>query len=80
MSHIQELSYLIIESNKLAEWKSYAEDFLGMEVVPSPNDDGLRIRMDSRPYRFLIKKSESGEASDDLWAAGGGFGIGHGSA
>jgi 2,3-dihydroxybiphenyl 1,2-dioxygenase len=70
MSHIQELSYLIIESNKLAEWKSYAEDFLGMAVARSPKDDGLRIRMDSRPYRFLIKKAESGDASEDLWAAG----------
>ena len=52
MSHIQELSYLIIESNKLAEWKSYAEDFLGMAVARSPNDDGLRIRMDSAPTAF----------------------------
>lgn len=67
MSHIQELSYLVIESNKLAEWKTYAEDFLGMRVADAA--DGLRIRMDERPYRFLIKKAD-GQASEDLWAAG----------
>ena len=70
MSLIQELSYLVIESDKIAEWKSYAEDFLGLEVAESPAHDALRIRMDERSYRFLIKKAASGEASEDLWALG----------
>jgi len=68
MSHIQELSYLVIESNKFDEWKSYAENFLGMRVAESANE--LRIRMDARPYRFLIKKAADDQASEDLWAAG----------
>ena len=70
MSLIQELSYLVIESDKIADWKSYAEDFLGMQVAESAAQDALRIRMDERPYRLLVKKPTGGEASEDLWALG----------
>jgi 2,3-dihydroxybiphenyl 1,2-dioxygenase len=69
MSHIQQLSYLVIESNKTAEWKSYATDFLGMAVSEGPGDF-MRIRMDSRAYRLLFKKAEGKDASEDIWAAG----------
>lgn len=70
MSHIKQLSYLVIESNNLAEWKSYASDFLGMAVSKEASGGGLRVRMDARPYRFLIKPAEGREASEDILAAG----------
>ncbi len=69
MSQIQQLSYLVIESNKTDEWTSYAADFLGMQVAKDA-DGSLRVRMDSRPYRFLIKKAAGREASEDLSAIG----------
>lgn len=65
MSLIQQLSYLVIESNKTAEWKSYATDFLGMAVSEGPGDF-MRIRMDLRAYRLLFKKAEGKDASEDI--------------
>ena len=66
MSNIQQLSYLIIESNKIPEWKSYATDFLGMVFAEGKAGEFSKIRMDSREYRFLIKKAEGKEASEDI--------------
>lgn len=65
MSHLKQLSYLIVESNKREEWKNYATRFLGMEVAEC-NDDSLRIRMDDHAYRFIVKPGDS----DDIFAAG----------
>jgi 2,3-dihydroxybiphenyl 1,2-dioxygenase len=70
MSLIQQLSYIIIESGKTAEWKSYAADFLGMVVNEGQPGGFMRVRMDSREYRFLIRNAEGREASEDIWAAG----------
>ena len=65
MNHLRQLSYLIFESNKREEWKSYATQFLGMEAVEC-DGGSLRIRMDDHAYRFILKPGES----DDLYAAG----------
>lgn len=65
MDLIQELSYLVIESRRKAEWADFATRFLGMQVHDTPGD-GLRIRMDDHAYRFAVEPGDS----EDLWAAG----------
>lgn len=65
MQLIEELSYLIIESRKQTEWRTYASQLLGMQVCDA-EAGGLRIRMDDHAYRFLVKPGDS----EDLWAAG----------
>lgn len=70
MSGIRQLSYIIIESNKSEAWKSYVTDFLGMTCSEDPDGTFLRVRMDNRSYRLLIKGVKGGEASEDIWAAG----------
>jgi len=66
MNLIKELSYLVFESDKVEAWKSFATDFLGMQIPDEQPGNYLRIRMDERAYRFLIKPGNS----EDLWAAG----------
>lgn len=70
MSLIRQLAYLVVDSDKLAEWSSYATDFLGMRAALDDDGKTLRIRMDARSYRFLLRNMSGGEASEDLWAAG----------
>jgi len=69
VAHITQLSYLIIESNKIDEWRSYVTDFLGMLFTEDMAGKLIRVRMDERPYRLLIKPT-AGEASEDVWATG----------
>ena len=70
MAHITQLSYLVIESNKIDEWKSYVTDFLGMVFSEDKVGKFMRVRMDGRPYRLLIKPAVGRDASEDIWAAG----------
>lgn len=66
MNWINQLSYLVIESSKDLEWSRFASDFVGMEAVPARADRWLRLRMDDRAYRLLVKPGDS----EDIWAAG----------
>lgn len=64
MNLIKQLSYLVIESNKVAEWDTYANEFMGMQT----RQDGelLKIRMDEFSYRFIVQPGPS----EDLLALG----------
>ncbi|MCL1037977.1 VOC family protein [Shewanella submarina] len=50
---IRALGYYVAQTDKLSEWKAYAEDVLGMETRNAPNG-GLYIKMDDRPFRMLV--------------------------
>ncbi|MFY9962145.1 MAG: biphenyl 2,3-dioxygenase, partial [Pseudomonas sp.] len=53
MIEIRGLSYFVAMSENLSQWQRYAEDVLGMQVVPAPSG-GLYVKMDERPFRMLI--------------------------
>lgn len=61
---IKQLSYLVIESDKIDEWTGFASEFMGMEV--RREGELLKIRMDEFAYRFIVKQG----ASEDLLALG----------
>lgn len=65
MSYLKQLSYLIFQSNKQEEWKRYATEFLGMDVIDA-GQGSLRIRMDDHLYRFIMQPGDS----EDIFAAG----------
>src|SRR5262245_33389591 len=65
MAYLKSISYLIFETAKAEEWRTYASDFLGMEVREQA-DGSLKVRMDEHAYRFIIRPG-SGEG---LFAAG----------
>lgn len=50
---IHSLGYAVVSSTDLKTWENYAYNVLGMMVNEAPNG-GLYIKMDDRPYRFLI--------------------------
>jgi 3,4-dihydroxy-9,10-secoandrosta-1,3,5(10)-triene-9,17-dione 4,5-dioxygenase len=53
MMDIRGLSYFVAQIENLSQWQRYAEDVLGMMVVPAPGG-GLYVKMDERPFRMLI--------------------------
>lgn len=54
---IQALGYFVAQTTDLNKWQEYAQNVLGMMVSRSPNG-GLYIKMDERPFRFLIIEGE----------------------
>ena len=57
MSYLRNLNYLVLETKKLEEWRTFFTDFLGMEVV---QDEGrqFKVRMDGQAYRFIVRNGE----------------------
>lgn len=64
MTAIRELTYLVFESSKLAEWEAFAERVLGMDVARHAR--ALRMRIDDHAQRFLVREGPG----EDLSAAG----------
>ncbi|POX57215.1 2,3-dihydroxybiphenyl 1,2-dioxygenase [Streptomyces sp. Ru71] len=63
---IRALGYLRLETTKLAEWRTYTLDVLGMVEAAGTTEDTLHLRMDDRAYRLTIQAGDS----DRLLAAG----------
>lgn len=67
MNLIQQLGYLVIESNQRQAWEDFAQRFLGMMATPCPvNPANLKIRMDEHAWRFIVRPGPS----EDLMALG----------
>jgi 2,3-dihydroxybiphenyl 1,2-dioxygenase len=54
------MGYVVVDSNKLPAWKSFAADALGLHV-DQPHPDVLAFRMDDHARRLIVK---SGNAED----------------
>ena len=59
------LGYLVVESNKIGEWRRFGADAIGMHV-DQLTEDVLRFRLDDRECRFLIQRGPA----EDLMAVG----------
>lgn len=60
------LGYVVIESEKLDEWKTFAGDALGMHVERL-SDDLLTVRVDDRERRILIKRGPAEDVVSLGW-------------
>ena len=70
MMEIRGLSYFVAQIENLSQWQRYAEDVLGMMVVPAPGG-GLYVKMDERPFRMLIVEgAEAGYVASGWELAG----------
>lgn len=55
---VRSLGYVVIESTDPAKWLDYGTNILGLMVAPNMPDDGnVYLKMDERPFRFMITKS-----------------------
>ncbi|GJM39332.1 MAG: iron-dependent extradiol dioxygenase [Acidimicrobiales bacterium] len=53
---IRALGYIGVDVADVDAWQAYAA-LLGTMTVPSPTDDGFRIKVDDRPYRVIVQPS-----------------------
>ncbi len=54
---ITQLGYVGIEATDIEEWRRYACDFLGMQVV-DVGANTLHLRMDERPFRLFVTRGD----------------------
>ena len=54
---VDELAYIVLETVDVEAWVRYAQGVLGFEVVR--DGASVRLRMDSRPFRYLLRKGKT---------------------
>lgn len=88
---VASLGYVLIESKDPAAWRKFGAEVLGL--MPVDAADGVRFRMDERPFRIAVRSAEEDrfvaagwelpneESYNACLAAleGAGFGVEHGS-
>lgn len=52
------LGYVIVEAQDLGAWSDFACNIAGAMAVPSGRDDVALFKMDDRPFRIWVQKSE----------------------
>lgn len=57
MSLVKAMGYIVV-TGPLEPWSHFAEEVLGAQPVPSPNDDELWLRTDERAYRIVVQNGE----------------------
>ena len=66
--NIRSLGYIGIESTDLSKWREFGTEVLGMMIAPGMPDDGnLYLKMDARPFRFVIFKGEQDRLAYAGW-------------
>ena len=53
------LGYVVVEATTLAPWRRFAVDTLGLMAGTESPDEGLRLRLDERPFRILVLPGKS---------------------
>lgn len=60
---VSELGYMGMSVSNAQEWKEYAKDIVGMEIVDEGETDRFYLRMDSWHHRIVVHTTD---AKDDL--------------
>ena len=55
---IRGLGYLVIEASDVGAWRTFATDIVGFAVADLSGDE-LHLKMDERPFRFVIVPGEA---------------------
>jgi 3,4-dihydroxy-9,10-secoandrosta-1,3,5(10)-triene-9,17-dione 4,5-dioxygenase len=55
---VRSLAYVRVASKDLSAWRSFGEQILGLAAVDNGDQNTLLLRMDDRPWRFSIERSD----------------------
>lgn len=64
---VSSLGYVVIETQDLAPWREFGTGILGAMEAKSADPDVLLLRLDDRPFRFWIRKSERDAFHAPAW-------------
>lgn len=72
---IHSLGYIVVNSTEPARWADYGTQVLGMMDVSaklrSGSDDSVYLKMDDRPYRIVVNKSDQDSYAASGWEVAG---------
>lgn len=72
---IHSLGYIVVNSTEPARWADYGTQVLGMmdvsDSLRSGNDDSVYLKMDERPYRIVVNKSDQDNYGASGWEVAG---------
>jgi 2,3-dihydroxybiphenyl 1,2-dioxygenase len=60
------LGYIVIESDKFADWRRFGRDAIGMHVDET-RDDVMRFRLDDNECRFLVQRGPAEDVTALGW-------------
>jgi 3,4-dihydroxy-9,10-secoandrosta-1,3,5(10)-triene-9,17-dione 4,5-dioxygenase len=60
---IQALGYLGIRTPDPEAWAAFAQDVIGLQVLPGGDDYAYALRMDEHPFRYWLDRGAEGEES-----------------
>ncbi|WP_216897425.1 VOC family protein [Nocardia alni] len=60
------LGYVVVQSNRIAEWRRFGADAIGMHVDDA-EDGALRFRLDDRAARFIIGRGPAEDVTALGW-------------
>lgn len=69
---IHSLGYITVKTTALDKWKKYGTEMVGFAVndaMTQANNDTLFLKMDDRPFRFLIEKGSEDRYGSSGWEA-----------
>jgi 3,4-dihydroxy-9,10-secoandrosta-1,3,5(10)-triene-9,17-dione 4,5-dioxygenase len=69
---IHSLGYITVQSTDLQRWADYGTQVVGFAVndaLAQGNANALYLKMDDRPYRFLVEKSDADRYGASGWEA-----------
>jgi 2,3-dihydroxybiphenyl 1,2-dioxygenase len=70
MASVQRLGYVGISARDLDEWKKYATEVLGHEVVHDSDDQHLFLKMDGHHHRLAVHPAETEDVAYVGWEVG----------
>lgn len=69
MTELRNLAYLVVATNDLDAWRTYASDVIGMGIC-QPRADTIGLRMDDHPWRILIERGDDDDLTHAGWDVG----------
>ena len=60
-SLVKRLAYVEIEASDLERWRVFGSEVFGCELAEGSTADGLRFRIDSRPWRIMVSRGEKND-------------------
>ena len=67
---IKSLSYVGFSSPNADAWQTFGPDILGLEIVSSPDEAAVRLRMDEATWRIAIMHGETNDIEFIGWDVG----------
>ena len=75
MNEVRALGYLVLETRQLDSWAAFGEEILGLVAERSGSEPAIRLRMDDRWARLMVRSGSSERIAAYGWEVGDAFAL-----